>query len=148
MAILAYSATHHESTFVHFDFSTMHRHEPYFILVASSDDYRSLLYLQCRLLTFPLNWRCSSKNYELIDIIKINICSPNFVFFVQGCIGLTTPDKGVSDMTSIPDIDETGINRNLKVRYERDEIYVSIIVDGLKFSMLWMSLPFKKSFKI
>lgn len=31
-------------------------------------------------------------------------------------------------MTCIPDIDENGINRNLKVRYERDEIYVSIFL--------------------
>lgn len=29
-------------------------------------------------------------------------------------------------MTCIPDIDENGINRNLKVRYDRDEIYVSL----------------------
>lgn len=28
-------------------------------------------------------------------------------------------------MTCISDIDETGINRNLNVRYQRDEIYVS-----------------------
>lgn len=28
-------------------------------------------------------------------------------------------------MTSISDIDEIGINRNLKIRYQRDEIYVS-----------------------
>jgi hypothetical protein len=48
-----------------------------------------------------------------------------FFFLHLGRVGLTTPDKGVSDMTSIPDIDEIGINRNLKVRYERDEIYVS-----------------------
>lgn len=46
---------------------------------------------------------------------------------LTGRVGLTTPDKGVSDMTSIPDIDETGINRNLKVRYEKDDIYVSIL---------------------
>uniref|UniRef100_A0A182XXJ2 Uncharacterized protein n=1 Tax=Anopheles stephensi TaxID=30069 RepID=A0A182XXJ2_ANOST len=37
----------------------------------------------------------------------------------------STPDKGVPDMTCISDIDENGINRNLKVRYERDQIYVS-----------------------
>lgn len=36
-----------------------------------------------------------------------------------------TPDKGVRDMTEISNIDELGINRNLKVRYDRDEIYVS-----------------------
>lgn len=29
------------------------------------------------------------------------------------------------DMTIISDIDETGINRNLQVRYGRDQIYVS-----------------------
>lgn len=28
-------------------------------------------------------------------------------------------------MTSISDIDENGINRNLKVRYDQDQIYVS-----------------------
>jgi len=37
-----------------------------------------------------------------------------------------TPDKGVPDMTLISDIDENGINRNLKVRYDRDQIYVSL----------------------
>uniref|UniRef100_A0A182U4Q6 Myosin motor domain-containing protein n=1 Tax=Anopheles melas TaxID=34690 RepID=A0A182U4Q6_9DIPT len=40
----------------------------------------------------------------------------------HGRIG-STPDKGVPDMTCISDIDENGINRNLKVRYERDQIY-------------------------
>lgn len=35
------------------------------------------------------------------------------------------PDRGVADMTAISDIDENGINRNLRVRYQRDEIYVS-----------------------
>lgn len=70
------------------------------------------------------------------------------MFFPRlGRVGLTTPDKGVSDMTSIPDIDETGINRNLKVRYERDEIYVSInckyfssseVLKGIKILMFLM----------
>uniref|UniRef100_A0A182NL98 Uncharacterized protein n=1 Tax=Anopheles dirus TaxID=7168 RepID=A0A182NL98_9DIPT len=40
----------------------------------------------------------------------------------HGRIG-STPDKGVPDMTCISDIDENGINRNLKVRYDRDQIY-------------------------
>lgn len=31
-------------------------------------------------------------------------------------------------MTCISDIDETGINKNLKVRYLRDEIYVSFSI--------------------
>lgn len=37
-----------------------------------------------------------------------------------------TPDDGVPDMTVISDIDEFGINTNLKVRYKRDQIYVSV----------------------
>ncbi|XP_046750485.1 myosin-I heavy chain isoform X2 [Diprion similis] len=39
--------------------------------------------------------------------------------FTQG----SRPEMGVSDMTVISDIDETGINRNLQVRYQRDQIY-------------------------
>lgn len=49
--------------------------------------------------------------------------------FIFRCLDLgrlgSTPEKGVPDMTSISDIDEIGINRNLKIRYQRDEIYVS-----------------------
>ncbi|XP_076313801.1 unconventional myosin-VIIa-like isoform X2 [Tachypleus tridentatus] len=33
------------------------------------------------------------------------------------------PEDGVPDMTVISDIDENGINTNLKVRYDKDEIY-------------------------
>lgn len=36
-----------------------------------------------------------------------------------------SPDKDVADMTAISDIDEIGINHNLKLRYNRDQIYVS-----------------------
>lgn len=36
-----------------------------------------------------------------------------------------TPDAGLPDMTVISDINEKGINRNLKVRYDRNQIYVS-----------------------
>lgn len=36
-----------------------------------------------------------------------------------------TTDIGVADMTSIPEIDENGINSNLKLRYANDKIYVS-----------------------
>lgn len=35
------------------------------------------------------------------------------------------PSDGVPDMTIISDIDEHGINTNLKVRYDLDRIYVS-----------------------
>ena len=37
----------------------------------------------------------------------------------------TSPEAGVPDMTVISDIDELGINKNLMVRYGRDQIYVS-----------------------
>ncbi|XP_022243725.1 unconventional myosin-VIIa-like [Limulus polyphemus] len=33
------------------------------------------------------------------------------------------PEDGVPDMTVISDIDENGINTNLKVRYDKDKIY-------------------------
>ncbi|XP_011312427.1 myosin-VIIa isoform X2 [Fopius arisanus] len=39
--------------------------------------------------------------------------------FTQG----SSPESGVPDMTVISDIDEIGINRNLQVRYGRDQIY-------------------------
>ncbi|XP_020707671.2 myosin-I heavy chain isoform X1 [Athalia rosae] len=39
--------------------------------------------------------------------------------FTQG----SRPETGVPDMTVISDIDETGINKNLQVRYQRDQIY-------------------------
>ncbi|XP_063991813.1 myosin-VIIa isoform X1 [Diachasmimorpha longicaudata] len=39
--------------------------------------------------------------------------------FTQG----SSPESGVPDMTVISDIDERGINRNLQVRYGRDQIY-------------------------
>lgn len=60
-------------------------------------------------------------------VILINF---SYVFFFSslfsGRMG-SMPEKGVPDMTSISDIDEIGINRNLKVRYDRDEIYVSFL---------------------
>lgn len=36
-----------------------------------------------------------------------------------------SPKDGVPDMTVISEIDEYGINTNLKVRYKQDKIYVS-----------------------
>lgn len=52
----------------------------------------------------------------------------------------TTPDKGVRDMTEISNIDELGINRNLKVRYDRDEIYVSFFEKN-PVSMIELNFP-------
>jgi myosin heavy subunit len=64
---------------------------------------------------------------ETTKYSKMKIHKLTFLkFFFPGRVG-STPDKGVTDMTCIPDIDENGINNNLKVRYQRDEIYVSFI---------------------
>ena len=38
------------------------------------------------------------------------------------------PEDGVPDMTVISEIDEYGINTNLRVRYEKEKIYVSLAV--------------------
>ncbi len=35
-----------------------------------------------------------------------------------------TPNDGVPDMTVISEIDEFGINTNLRIRYDNDRIYV------------------------
>jgi myosin heavy subunit len=37
------------------------------------------------------------------------------------------PDDGVPDMTRLTVLDEEVINKNLKVRYEKDCIYVSFL---------------------
>lgn len=39
-----------------------------------------------------------------------------------------SPKDGVPDMTVISEIDEYGINENLRVRYNRERIYVSQIL--------------------
>lgn len=71
-----------------------------------------------------------------------------FTWFVVLFSGLgTSPEAGVPDMTVISDIDELGINRNLQVRYDRDQIYVSfsytsVATHGLsKYTWrLWVSV--------
>lgn len=45
----------------------------------------------------------------------------NYTVFFAG----TMPEEGVPDMTSLTVLDEAIINKNLKVRYQRDNIYVS-----------------------
>ena len=47
----------------------------------------------------------------------------NFVVVLLG--SGATPNDGVPDMTVISEIDEYGINTNLKVRYKQGRIYVS-----------------------
>lgn len=51
------------------------------------------------------------------------VYSTNLFFYFRNMAN--TPDIGVADMTSIPEIDENGINSNLKLRYTNDIIYVS-----------------------
>lgn len=46
------------------------------------------------------------------------------LMFVVICVG-AKPSDGVPDMTVISEIDEYGINENLKVRYHQNKIYVS-----------------------
>lgn len=61
------------------------------------------------------------------SIVKINniFSKPiSFHFILLGCLG-SQPNMGVPDMIAISDIDENGVNHNLKVRYQRDQIYVS-----------------------
>lgn len=46
-----------------------------------------------------------------------------FVFF-----SATVPDGGVPDMTRLTVLNEEIINKNLKVRYNEDRIYVSFFI--------------------
>lgn len=39
------------------------------------------------------------------------------------------PDEGVPDMTRLTVLDEAVINKNLKVRYKKDNIYVSFSIE-------------------
>lgn len=49
----------------------------------------------------------------------------NFNILLCQIVTGSRPEHGVPDMTMLSDIDEEGINRNLHVRYDRDQIYVS-----------------------
>lgn len=53
------------------------------------------------------------------------------------------PEDGVNDMTVISNIDEGGINLNLKVRYSRDQIYVSTCLRQLDSIILLISIASK-----
>lgn len=43
------------------------------------------------------------------------------------------------DMTAISDIDEIGINHNLKIRYQRDKIYVSFSMQSFFYFLVLIS---------
>ncbi|KAJ9596668.1 hypothetical protein L9F63_012312, partial [Diploptera punctata] len=49
----------------------------------------------------------------------------------------TSPEVGVPDMTVISDIDELGINKNLMVRYGRDQIYRLYDLSSVVFWAKW-----------
>ena len=48
----------------------------------------------------------------------------------HGGPGAGAGSSGVADMVTISDIDEHVINRNLKIRYSANKIYVSIDIHG------------------
>jgi len=54
----------------------------------------------------------------------------NFGHFL-GC----RPSDGVPDMIVISGIDETGINENLRTRYKKDQIYVSLLTKPVDLVM-------------
>lgn len=94
-------------------------------------NFRQFCWLWWKLIVLLNLWISEAINRSIIslslqDLIYFNSQQLTILFFFSfsGRVG-STPDKGVPDMTCIPDIDETGINNNLKVRYQRDEIYVS-----------------------
>lgn len=74
------------------------------------------------------------------DFYRIVLCYNRYKFFAKfltllrflagvgsGGVGYI-PEDGVPDMTVMSDINESGINKNLRVRYGKDNIYVSDIL--------------------
>jgi len=58
-----------------------------------------------------------------------------FFFFTGSC--------GVPDMTSISDIDEDVINRNLQIRYSDNHIYVSFLLFVMKKMIIFLMIQMK-----
>lgn len=50
----------------------------------------------------------------------------------------TRGENGVPDLTLISNIDEVGINRNLQVRYDKQQIYVSFTLSKI-FKLFWLT---------
>lgn len=87
--------------------------------------------MQAQAKNIDLYWvlRCGLKkiSHTWIVHIKRSIYLTIYIdslSLISACLS-SSADKGVADMTAISDIDENGINHNLKVRYKRDQIYVS-----------------------
>ena len=86
---------------------------------------------------------------------NMNYVQNVLLYFVIGC----RPEDGVRDMIVISNIDEHGINKNLRTRYSADLIYVSFYnMDGIaenmfvllcfyirKVSILGWGIPFFRS---
>lgn len=64
--------------------------------------------------------------YKLDFSLQLKTYQIFFFYHFSGRLG-STSDNGVPDMTAISDIDDIGINHNLKIRYQRDQIYVSFL---------------------
>lgn len=56
-----------------------------------------------------------------MELVLVYIFFYLFVHFIGA-----RPEDGVPDMTVISEIDEFGINTNLKTRYRHNKIYVSL----------------------
>lgn len=65
--------------------------------------------------------------HELSRIISTKYYNSNYFFFAGS--------SGVPDMTSISDIDEDVINRNLQIRYTNNHIYVSFLLLIISFKI-------------
>lgn len=71
----------------------------------------------------------SPRKYQLAAMETLQIALGGRSWFMQLCKNLAgaAPKDGVPDMTVISEIDEYGINENLRVRYRQERIYVSTL---------------------
>lgn len=74
----------------------------------------------------PLNARTLStaRIYRHRRAFMLNLMANRICISVAG----TVPEDGVPDMTRLTVLDEEVINKNLRLRYDKDRIYVSFSV--------------------
>jgi len=93
--------------------------------------YLGILSLKCKKLIFFQTQICflinSNANFNIFWTSRTMQASCKFYINILYLLIVSgsRPEHGVPDMTMLSDIDEEGINRNLHVRYDRDQIYVS-----------------------
>jgi len=80
---------------------------------------------------FKWGFKSYFKSYNFLLQLFFTV---SFSFYFSG----SSPECGVPDMTVISNIDEIGINRNLQVRYSRDQIYVSFLTIYCSISCIAM----------